>query len=154
LFGINDFDMGISVRTRMHTAIIFQDLGMRNFSVVSDLPQNCGKHKVKRNAARLLDFSLLGVLCIIIVCVVSISRQYTNCTLKKFLGETKIKNGQRSSALQKMCFAQTAHLCFSTLEYYCCFFVTLILMSGLPDPVFKSEKNTFSFSCRLSQKLH
>jgi len=41
-----------------------------------------------------------------------------------------------------------------TLEYYCCISVTLILSSGLPDPVFKNKENTFSFNCSLSQKLH
>jgi len=33
-------------------------------------------------------------------------------------------------------------------------FVTLVLSLGLPDPVFKNKKNTFSFNCSLSQKLH
>jgi len=41
-----------------------------------------------------------------------------------------------------------------TLEYYRFCFVTLILSSGLPDPVFKNKKNTFSINCSLSQKLH
>ena len=29
-----------------------------------------------------------------------------------------------------------------------------MISSGLPDPVFKNKKNTFSFNCSLSQKLH
>jgi len=42
-----------------------------------------------------------------------------------------------------------------TLKYYRFFFVTLMISSGLPDPVFKNKKNnTFSFNCSLSQKLH
>jgi len=41
-----------------------------------------------------------------------------------------------------------------TLKYYRFFLVTLMISSGLPDPVFKNKKNTFFFNCSLSQKLH
>ena len=41
-----------------------------------------------------------------------------------------------------------------TLKYYRFFFITLMISSGLPDPVFKNKKYTFSFNCSLSQKLH
>jgi len=41
-----------------------------------------------------------------------------------------------------------------TLKYYRSIFVTLILTSGVPDPVFKNKKNMLSFNCSLSKKLH
>ena len=34
------------------------------------------------------------------------------------------------------------------------FFVTLMISSGLPDPVFKNKKIPIPFNCNLSQKLH
>ena len=41
-----------------------------------------------------------------------------------------------------------------TLEHFCSIFVTLTISSGLMNPVFKNKKNTLSFNCRSSQKLH